>query len=118
MNLEMTVSGSPFFDCAEPLSASPPPRKATILDGTQLFVGMNVYGAEDGQTPHVHEDQDKVYIVTEGEGDFLVGEETRRCGAGTVITATAGLVHGVTNPGPGRLVLLVAMAPPPGRRSV
>ena len=32
-----------------------------------------------------------------------------------MISAGAGVVHGVTNPGPGRLVLLVAMAPPPSR---
>lgn len=109
------MADSPFFDPAVPLSGSPPPRKATILHGEQLFVGMNVYAPGDGQSPHVHEGQDKVYIVTEGEGDFQVGEETRRCGAGAVISATAGVVHGVVNPGPERLVLLVAMAPPPGR---
>ena len=109
------MTGSPFYDPAEPLAASTPPRKATILDGEQLFMGMNVYAPGDGQTPHVHDDQDKAYIVTEGEGDFQVGGETRRCGAGAVISARAGVVHGVVNPGPGRLVLLVAMAPPPGR---
>jgi len=115
LNLETAVTGSPFFDPAELLAGSPPPRKATIMDGDQLFLGMNVYGPGDGQAPHIHADQDKVYIVTEGEGDFQVGEETRRCGVGAVISAGAGVVHGVTNPGPGRLVLLVAMAPPPSR---
>lgn len=109
------MTGSPFFDPTGLLAGSSPPRKATILDGTQLFVGMNVYGPGDGQPAHVHGDQDKVYIVAEGEGDFQVAEETRRCGPGAVISAGAGVVHGVSNPGPGRLVLLVAMAPPPAR---
>jgi len=108
------MTGSPFFDpSALQEGGSVPPRKATILAGEHLFLGMNVYPEGDGQSPHVHASQDKAYIVTAGVGEFTVGEETHRCGPGSVVQARKGVVHGVVNPGPDQLVILVAMAPPP-----
>lgn len=108
------MTGSPFFDPAALANGgTTPPRKATILGGEHLFLGMNVYDEGDGQPPHTHVHQDKVYIVVEGEGDFTVGTETRRCGPGSVVQAEKGVIHGVVNPGPARLAFLVAMAPPP-----
>lgn len=90
-----------------------PPAKLTVARGERLFVGLNVLQVGQEQALHTHDDQDKAYVVLEGEGNFTVGSETRRCGAGAIIWASSGEVHGVTNPGPRRLVFLTAMAPPP-----
>lgn len=107
----------PFIDVARLLSGdATPPRKQTLAAGDGLFLGLNVHGEGDGQPPHTHDDQDKAYVVVEGEGDFTVGPRTERCGAGTTVWAPAGVVHGVVNPGPARLVTLVFMGPPPGGR--
>ncbi len=53
--------------------------------------------------------------MLEGEGTFVVGEETNVCGAGHAIGALAGVEHGVTNHGTEPLVMLVGMGPPPAQ---
>jgi mannose-6-phosphate isomerase-like protein (cupin superfamily) len=45
---------------------------------------------------------------------FVVGAEMNHAEPGIVICAPAGVDHGVTNTGDGRLVLLVGIAPAPG----
>ena len=88
-------------------------NKVSLFEVPQIF--MDVYCLEPGQEqkPHVHAGAAKVYYVLEGEGVFLVGEEEQSLGAGHAVLAPAEAPHGVRNPGPGRLVLLVTMAPNP-----
>jgi mannose-6-phosphate isomerase-like protein (cupin superfamily) len=57
--------------------------------------------------------QDKVYIVLEGQGTFLVGTEQRVLDAGQGTLASAGEEHGVKNHTNHRLKVLVFMAPNP-----
>jgi quercetin dioxygenase-like cupin family protein len=52
--------------------------------------------------------------VIEGEGEFVVGDETQHCDAGHAIWAPADVPHGVSNHGSERLVVLVGIAPSPG----
>ena len=87
--------------------------KTTLFQTERLMLGLNCL--EPGQTQHVHThaDQDKFYLVLEGEGEFVVGEERQQAGAGVTVWAPAGVEHGVTNPGAARLVLLVGIAPAP-----
>lgn len=63
------------------------------------------------QKGHIHGEQDKVYIVLEGEGTFQVGSEKQvlRPGQGTM--APAGDEHGVKNHTQQRLKVLVFVAP-------
>lgn len=84
-----------------------------LFDTPRLF--CDVYGLEPGQeqTGHVHAGADKIYFVLEGTGTFRVGGETRVLGPGHAVLAPAGAEHGVRNAGPGRLALLVLMAPKP-----
>lgn len=81
---------------------------------TRLFF-CDVYCLEPGQSqaPHAHAGSDKVYVVLEGEGTFLVGSEHESLESGQAVLAPAGEPHGVTNDGPERLVCLVFMAPHP-----
>ena len=60
-----------------------------------------------------HEGSDKIYFVVEGNGLFQIGEDERELGKNEIALAPSGQRHGVSNPGPGRLMLLVFMAPKP-----
>ncbi|MFQ5988633.1 MAG: cupin domain-containing protein [Candidatus Methylomirabilales bacterium] len=87
--------------------------KAGLFETGRFF--CDLYCLEPGQLqkPHSHLNSDKVYMVLEGQGRFRVGEEERDLGVATAILAPAGVEHGVVNLGPGRLVVLVFMAPKP-----
>jgi mannose-6-phosphate isomerase-like protein (cupin superfamily) len=88
-------------------------RKVNLFETPRMF--CDVYGFEPGQeqTAHAHAGSDKVYYVIEGAGRFQIGDEEREVGAGHAVFAPAGSSHAVKNPGPGRLALLVFMAPKP-----
>ena len=77
------------------------------------MVGLNCLDPGQTQSAHAHEGADKFYFVLEGSGTFTVGDDERQAQAGAIITAPAGIKHGVTNSGNERLSLLVAIAPPP-----
>jgi mannose-6-phosphate isomerase-like protein (cupin superfamily) len=87
--------------------------KAGLFESDRFFCDLYCFETGQAQKPHVHADADKVYVVLEGCGTFRVGNEERDFGAWTAVLAPAGVEHGVVNPGPGRLVLLVFMAPKP-----
>ena len=87
--------------------------KTTLWQGEQVIVGMNCLEANQKQASHAHEGADKFYFVLEGRGTFTVGDDEREAETGTLVCAPAGIPHGVTNSGPKRLSLLVAIAPPP-----
>ena len=78
-----------------------------------MLLGLNCLESGQTQPTHTHDEQDKFYFVVEGEGVFLVGDETQTAGPGMVIWAPAGIEHGVTNNGNVRLTLLVGIAPAP-----
>jgi quercetin dioxygenase-like cupin family protein len=61
----------------------------------------------------VHGDQDKIYIVLDGQGTFQVGGEERVLGPGQAVMALAGMEHGVRNHTQQRLSVLVFVAPNP-----
>lgn len=88
-------------------------RKNNLFDSERMF--CDVYCFEPGQTQaaHAHAGSDKIYYVLEGTAEVQIGSETRRLDAGGAAYAAPGEPHGVTNPGPGRLTVLVFMAPKP-----
>jgi mannose-6-phosphate isomerase-like protein (cupin superfamily) len=88
-------------------------KKVNLFDTPRMF--CDVYGFEPGQEQkaHAHQGCDKVYYVISGTGRFSVGAEERDAGPGTAILAPSGEPHGVRNPGPQRLEVLVFMAPKP-----
>ena len=87
--------------------------KSSLFEGSGMVVGLNAF--EPGQThaPHAHAGVDKLYQVVEGKGEFSVGERIEKLERGGLVFAPAGVSHGVKNPGPGRLLVLVVMGPPP-----
>lgn len=87
--------------------------KVNLFDTSRMFCDVYCFEPGQEQKPHTHEGSDKVYLVLEGRGRFQVGGETRELGVGEAVLAPPGVAHGVTNPGPERLVLLVFMTPKP-----
>jgi quercetin dioxygenase-like cupin family protein len=89
--------------------------KTTLFSGDNLMLGLNCLEPGQVQRVHTHSDQDKFYLVLEGSGDFTIGNDVTRVGAGHIIWAAAGVPHGVENNEPDRLVIFMGIAPPPGR---
>ena len=93
------------------------PEKATKADlfrGDTLFVGLNCFEPGQSQRIHTHAGADKFYLIISGKARLTVGSETRVAEAGTVIWAPADVPHGVEE-ALERTVMLIAMAPPPGK---
>lgn len=89
-------------------------RKNNVFQTERFFCDMYCFEPGQDQKGHVHRDQDKVYIVLEGQGTFQVGAEQRVLVAGQGTMASAGEEHGVKNHTSGRLKVLVFVAPNPG----
>ena len=87
--------------------------KATLFQGQHMMLGLNCLEPGQEQKVHAHADQDKVYIVQEGQGMFTVGDESIEGSSGDIIFAEASVPHGVKNAGDVRLVIIVGMSPPP-----
>jgi quercetin dioxygenase-like cupin family protein len=87
--------------------------KATVVRGETLFAGLNCFEPGQEHAPHTHAGQDKLYLVLEGAGEVAIGAERAVLEAGDAALAPSGVVHSIRNPGPGRLVVLAVLAPPP-----
>jgi len=88
-------------------------KKNGLFETDRLFCDLYCFEPGQAQNPHTHEGSDKVYFVLEGRGRFQIGQEEKELGEKELALAPSGQRHGVSNPGPGRLVLLVLMAPRP-----
>lgn len=86
-------------------------KKNNLFQTERLFCDIYCFEPGQEQHGHVHGNQDKVYIVLEGQGTFQVGTEHRMLGAGQGTLAPAGEEHGVKNHTAGRLRVLVFLAP-------
>ncbi|HUQ91618.1 MAG TPA: cupin domain-containing protein [Bryobacteraceae bacterium] len=87
--------------------------KASLAGGKHLYSGLNCFEPGQEHKAHTHADQDKLYVVLQGSGIATVGEEVSPVEVGDVVLAGAGVIHGMRNPGPERLVVLVVFSPPP-----
>ena len=88
-------------------------RKSNAFETRNFFCDLYCLEPGQSQAPHAHVGSDKVYVVLEGAGTFLVGTEQQTLRAGHAVLARSGEPLGVTNEGPERLVCLVFMAPHP-----
>ena len=88
-------------------------QKINLFETKNFF--CDVYCLEPGQEQkvHAHKDEDKLYLVLDGRGTFIVDEEAQELGEGQVIFAPAGSNHGVKNTSQAGLKLLVFMTPNP-----
>ncbi len=65
------------------------------------------------QSPHVHDDCEKIYYVVEGAGEVVVGHLTGTLGPDQFVHIPMGLEHGLRNVGGGELVYMSFMTPNP-----
>jgi mannose-6-phosphate isomerase-like protein (cupin superfamily) len=93
--------------------ASDKMKKNNIFETPKFFCDVYCFEPGQEQTGHVHGEQDKVYLVLEGHGQFKVGSEERILGSGEGTMAPAGEPHGVLNHTNARLKVLVFVAPNP-----
>lgn len=86
-------------------------KKNNIFQTGRFFCDLYCFEPGQEQKRHSHGEQDKVYLVLEGQGMFQVGKESRVLGAGQGTMAPAGEEHGVKNHTGARLKVLVFVAP-------
>ena len=88
-------------------------KKNCLFETDRMFCDIYCFEPGQSQPVHSHEGSDKVYFVLQGKGLFQIGDEERHLERDEIALAPSGKRHGVSNPGPDRLVLLVFMAPKP-----
>ena len=88
-------------------------KKNNLFQTPRFFCDIYCFEPGQEQKGHVHGEQDKIYLVLEGEGTFQVGAEAKVLGQGFGTLAPAGEEHGVKNHTTQRLKLLVFVAPNP-----
>jgi quercetin dioxygenase-like cupin family protein len=88
-------------------------KKNNMFQTPRFFCDIYCFEPGQEQKGHSHGEQDKVYLVLEGQGMFQVGSEKRVLGPGQGTMAPAGKEHGVKNHTDQRLKVIVFMAPNP-----
>lgn len=87
--------------------------KSTLYESTRVLVGLNAFESGQSHALHAHAGMDKVYVVVEGEGTFLLDDRELPMRAGDLLVAPEGVAHGVRNTSAGRLLVLAILAPAP-----
>ena len=87
--------------------------KSTLYQSPHLLVGLNAFEPGQSHALHAHADMDKVYLVVEGEGHFLLEGSSVAVRAGEILVAPAGVPHGVRNDSDARLLVMAVLAPGP-----
>ena len=88
-------------------------KKNNMFQTPRFFCDIYCFEPGQEQKGHIHGEQDKVYLVLEGQGMFQVGSEKQVFGPGQGTMAPAGEGHGVMNHTDQRLKVLVFVAPNP-----
>ncbi len=84
----------------------------SLTHGT-LELGLYAPRGEDRQTPH---EQDEVYVVMQGQGTFVVGDERHEFGPADTLFVPAGLAHRFEEFTPDLAVWAVFYGPKGGER--
>ncbi len=87
--------------------------KSTLYQSPHLLVGLNAFEPGQAHALHAHAGMDKVYLVIEGEGLFLLDDATLPMRAGDLLVAPDGVPHGVENNSAARLLVMALLAPGP-----
>ncbi len=86
-------------------------KKNNMFKTPRFFCDIYCFEPGQEQKGHIHGEQDKVYLILEGQGTFKVGPEEQVLGPGQGTMAPAGQEHGVLNHTNARLKVLVFVAP-------
>ncbi len=88
-------------------------QKISVFDSAKYFCDLYCLKSGQDQRIHSHAESDKIYFVLRGKGTFHIAGEEKELGAGEIVIARPGEVHGVKNAAAEDLVLLVFMTPRP-----
>ena len=88
-------------------------KKNNVFQTPRFFCDIYCFEPGQEQKGHTHGEQDKVYLVLEGQGTFQVGSAKQVLGPGQGTMAQAGEEHGVKNHTGQGLKVLVFVAPNP-----
>ena len=78
-----------------------------------MFAGLNCFEAGQQHAMHSHVGQEKLYVVMQGSAEITIGDQCVLVSTGGAAFAADGVPHSVKNPGPGRLIVMAILAPPP-----
>ncbi|HBZ72041.1 MAG TPA: cupin domain-containing protein [Deltaproteobacteria bacterium] len=87
--------------------------KATLFASPRMLVGLNCFLPGQEHSLHAHPGLDKLYLVLEGSGVFLLKGRELPMQAGELLIAPEGIPHGIRNTGQGKLLVLAVLAPGP-----
>ncbi len=87
--------------------------KATLFASPRILVGLNCFLPGQEHSLHAHAGLDKLYLVLEGSGVFLLKGRELPMQAGELLVAPEGIPHGIRNTGQGKLLVLAVLAPGP-----
>ena len=87
--------------------------KSTLFRSERLMVGLNSFEPGQEHALHAHAGMDKLYVVVEGSGRFLLEGREIPMTAGEMLVAPEGVPHGIRNDDGARLVVLAVLAPAP-----
>jgi len=87
--------------------------KVDLVSSKRLICGLNCFEPGQVQKAHAHPEQDKLYLVVQGSGEFSVGDERRTLRQGDLLHVPENVPHGVTNTGGDRMVVAIVITPNP-----
>ncbi len=90
--------------------------KSTLFSSPRVLVGLNAFEPGQAHALHAHAGMDKLYLVVEGEGLFLLEGRELPMRAGDLLVAPDGVPHGVRNNGTARLLVMAVLAPGPAQK--
>jgi mannose-6-phosphate isomerase-like protein (cupin superfamily) len=90
--------------------------KSTLFESSRLLVGLNAFEPGQSHALHAHAGMDKLYVVVDGEGVFLLRDAELPMRAGDVLVAPDGVPHGIRNSSQARLLVIAVLAPSPSAR--
>jgi quercetin dioxygenase-like cupin family protein len=87
--------------------------KSTLFRSQHLMAGLNAFEPGQEHALHAHPGTDKIYLVLEGQGEFLLESRAVAMAPGEMLVAPDGVPHGIRNTGGQRLLVLAILAPTP-----
>ena len=87
--------------------------KTTLFESERILVGLNSFEPGQEHRLHAHSGMDKIYHVLAGRGVFLLEGREAAMEAGMMLIAPEGVLHGIRNTGPERLLVMAILAPSP-----
>jgi mannose-6-phosphate isomerase-like protein (cupin superfamily) len=84
---------------------------AAPIQATHFAMGNVVLEPRGGQVPWHNQEQEEVYFIVEGTGEFCLGEEKRKVSGGEAVYIPSQVFHQLTNVGDTPLRMIYCYGP-------